>query len=128
MSKLTNKQQRFIEEYMIDFNATRAYVTAGYSPKLAHTAASKLLQNSTISAEIEERKKILSKKATLTREEISEKLEQVINKFLLDGFSTSQALRAIEIYAKMNGLNEPDKIESNENITINYNNPKKDGD
>jgi phage terminase small subunit len=109
--KLTNKQQRFIEEYLIDFNATRAYVTAGYSPKLAHTAASKLLQNSTIFAEIEKRKKKLAENAILTKQDINEKLKQVIDKFLLDGFSTAQALRAIEIFAKLNGLNEPDKQE-----------------
>ena len=33
--KLTAKQQRFIQEYLIDLNATRAAIRAGYSEKTA---------------------------------------------------------------------------------------------
>lgn len=46
--KLTAKQQRFCDEYLIDLNATQAAVRAGYTPKYAHTNASKLLQITTI--------------------------------------------------------------------------------
>lgn len=35
MARLTVKQKRFIEEYLIDLNATQAAIRAGYSP---HTA------------------------------------------------------------------------------------------
>lgn len=31
--KLTEKQKRFVEEYLIDLNATQAAIRAGYSPK-----------------------------------------------------------------------------------------------
>ena len=31
MTKLTPKQSRFIEEYLIDLNATKAAIRAGYS-------------------------------------------------------------------------------------------------
>lgn len=34
---LTNKQQRFVEEYVVDFNATQAAIRAGYSTKTAHS-------------------------------------------------------------------------------------------
>lgn len=30
-AKLTEKQQRFVEEYLIDLNATQAAIRAGYS-------------------------------------------------------------------------------------------------
>jgi len=33
--KLTPKQKRFVEEYLIDLNATRAAKAAGYSEKTA---------------------------------------------------------------------------------------------
>lgn len=33
--KLTDKQQRFIDEYLIDLNATQAAIRAGYSAKTA---------------------------------------------------------------------------------------------
>ena len=54
MTKLTAKQGAFCYEYVKDRNATRAYIAAGYSPISAHTNASKLLQNTTISSRIAE--------------------------------------------------------------------------
>lgn len=42
---LTPKQQRFVEEYLIDLNATQAAIRAGYSAKTAHAAGSRLLTN-----------------------------------------------------------------------------------
>ena len=35
MGKLTDKQQRFVEEYLIDLNATQAAIRAGYSENTA---------------------------------------------------------------------------------------------
>lgn len=35
MAKLTEKQKRFVEEYLIDLNATQAAIRAGYSPNTA---------------------------------------------------------------------------------------------
>ena len=55
MAKLTAKQQRFCDEYLIDLNATQAAIRAGYSEKYAHTNASKLLQITTIKEFIEAR-------------------------------------------------------------------------
>ena len=48
MAKMTPKQKRFCDEYLIDLNATQAAIRAGYSEKYAHTNANKLLQNTTI--------------------------------------------------------------------------------
>lgn len=43
MAKLTDKQQRFVEEYLIDLNATKAAIRAGYSAKNADKIGSELL-------------------------------------------------------------------------------------
>ncbi len=48
MEKMTAKQQRFCDEYLIDLNATQAAIRAGYSEKYAHTNAAKLLQITTV--------------------------------------------------------------------------------
>ena len=48
MAKMTAKQMRFCDEYLIDLNATQAAIRAGYSEKYANTNASKLLQITTI--------------------------------------------------------------------------------
>ena len=50
---MTPKQRRFIEEYLKDFNATQAYIRAGYSERGAGQAAFNLLKNTEIKAEIE---------------------------------------------------------------------------
>ncbi|MFA9203068.1 MAG: terminase small subunit, partial [Flavobacteriales bacterium] len=41
----TAKQQRFIDEYLIDFNATQAAIRAGYSSDTAKQQGSRLLSN-----------------------------------------------------------------------------------
>lgn len=56
--KLTRKQAKFVDEYLICFNATKAARKAGYTDnELLHTNASKILQSTTVKEEIEERMK-----------------------------------------------------------------------
>ena len=45
MAKLTEKQKRFAEEYLVDLNATQAAIRAGYSPDTANEQGSRLLAN-----------------------------------------------------------------------------------
>lgn len=45
MGKLPEKLQIFVNEYLIDLNATRAAIRAGYSAKTAHSQGSRLLNN-----------------------------------------------------------------------------------
>ena len=45
MAKLTEKQQRFVEEYLVDLNATQAAIRAGYSVKTADVQGSRMLRN-----------------------------------------------------------------------------------
>jgi len=52
---LTDKQQRFIEEYCIDFNATQAAIRAGYSEKTAHDIGCENLKKPNIAASIKNR-------------------------------------------------------------------------
>jgi len=55
--KLTPKQEMFIREYLIDLNATQAYLRAGYNVKsedVAAVNAKRLLSNAKIEAAIQE--------------------------------------------------------------------------
>ena len=45
IKKLTDKQRRFVEEYLIDLNATQGAIRAGYSKKTAQEQSSRLLSN-----------------------------------------------------------------------------------
>jgi phage terminase small subunit len=54
MTKLTKKQRRFADEYLIDTNATQAAIRAGYSEKTARSQGQRLLTNVDIKQYIEE--------------------------------------------------------------------------
>lgn len=44
MIKFTERQQRFVAEYLVDLNATQAAIRAGYSPKTASQIGERLLR------------------------------------------------------------------------------------
>ena len=50
---LTPKQQRFVDEYTIDSNATQAAIRAGYSERTARQQGARLVTNVDIAATIE---------------------------------------------------------------------------
>ena len=52
--KLTDKQKKFVEEYLIDLNATQACIRAGYSPKTAMEQGYQLLQKTSVQEAIAE--------------------------------------------------------------------------
>lgn len=53
MKKLTPKQERFCDEYLIDLNATQAAIRAGYSKRTAQEQSSRLLSKAIVSERIE---------------------------------------------------------------------------
>ena len=78
MKKLTIKQKKFADEYIKTGNATQSAINAGYSKKYANTNASKLLQNTTIKAYIDERMKKLEDEAIADQSEILKYLTRII--------------------------------------------------
>lgn len=54
MAGLTDKQQRFVEEYLIDLNATQAAIRAGYSEKTAYSVGHENLKKPEIQKAIQE--------------------------------------------------------------------------
>lgn len=57
MAKLTAKQQRFCDEYLIDLNATQAAIRAGYSKKTARVIGAQNLSKLAVKNYIDERMK-----------------------------------------------------------------------
>ena len=54
-TKMTAKQQRFCDEYLIDLNATQAAIRAGYSEKTANVIGAENLSKPNIKEYIEKR-------------------------------------------------------------------------
>ena len=74
---LNAKQERFIEEYIVDLNATQAAIRAGYSPKAAKQQGSHLLSLPTIRARIGELKAERSKRTQITADRVLRELARV---------------------------------------------------
>ena len=55
MARMTDKQQRFCDEYLIDLNGTKAAIRAGYSEKTARQMAAENLSKPVIKEYIEKR-------------------------------------------------------------------------
>lgn len=101
MTKMTLKQQRFADEYIITGNATQSAIKAGYSSKYANTNANKLLQNTTIKNYIDERLEKLESEKIATQEEVLQYLTSVIRGekteplLVLDGEGTQKVIQAV---------------------------------
>ena len=62
MGKLTDKQEMFCKEYLIDLNATQAAIRAGYSKKTANEQGARLLVNVSVQTKISQLKEKRSKR------------------------------------------------------------------
>lgn len=69
--KLAPKRERFVEEYLIDLNATQAAIRAGYSEKTAKSQGQRLLTFDDVAREIERRRERL-RKTSITPEKVME--------------------------------------------------------
>lgn len=65
---LTPKQQAFVDEYLVDMNATQAAIRAKYSAKTAGQIGEKLLKKAEIAAAIEEARKDRSARTQITQD------------------------------------------------------------
>jgi len=70
MKKLNNRQRAFVDEYIIDMNATQAAIRAGYSEKTARSQGQRLLTHVDISKAISERMKQKTEELIMKQDEI----------------------------------------------------------
>lgn len=127
--KLTLKQQRFVDEYIISGNATQAAIKAGYSEKTANRIATENLSKPVIKAELDRRNAEIQSAKTMDMQEVMERLaamgrgetteETVTNKGDVIETSTRNAdkLKALELIGKRFGA-WTDKKEVNGNLDI----------
>lgn len=78
MSKLTLKQKRFADEYIISANATAAAIKAGYSKKTARSIGQENLTKPDIKAYIDERLEKLESEKIATQEEVLQYLTSIM--------------------------------------------------
>lgn len=76
-AKLTEKQQRFVDEYLIDLNATQAAIRAGYSVESAKEIGYENLTKPHIQKVIAERMAERSKRTGVNQDRIVEELAKI---------------------------------------------------
>lgn len=74
---LTARQQRFVDEYMVDLNATQAAIRAGYSERSAQVIGAENLTKPIVAAEIQARRAAMSEKLEITREWVLQELAAI---------------------------------------------------
>lgn len=75
--KLTEKQQRFVDEYLIDLNATQACIRAGYSVKTANEQGSQNLAKLNIQEAIAVKMAERSKRTGINQDRIVTELARI---------------------------------------------------
>lgn len=80
MAKLTTKQNRFVEEYLIDLNATQAAIRAGYKAgnnQRASEIGSELLQKTPVSEAIARAMAERSKRVGINQDRVLQELAKI---------------------------------------------------
>ena len=140
--KLSGKQAKFVEEYLIDLNASAAARRAGYSEKIAAISGFRLLRNDKIQTALTERRAKLSNKVGASPEWVIHSLLKVANRCMQEEpvldregnhtgefqFKEAGANKALELIGKTHGMftdkitvrtvTDPDDLSDEEAIAI----------
>ena len=144
MEKLTDKQMKFCDEYLIDLNATQAAIRAGYSETSARQLASEMLTKHNIQDYIAERQAALREKTLISTEWVVNRLKEISDRCMQaepvmirteDGmvesgeykFDSSGANKATELIGRHIGIFEKDnKQKAQPEVKITFNGETKD--
>lgn len=120
---LTKKQKAFIQEYLVDLNATQAAIRAGYSKKTAYSIGQENLSKPEIQQALQEAQKRREKRTEVTQDYVIAKLREIVEKEASDGpdseLKYANKIRALELLGKHTGAfdggakegqNEPVKV------------------
>lgn len=103
---LTPRQQRFVQEYLLDLNATQAAIRAGYSRKTAKAIGSRLLTNVDVAQAVADAQAKRAERLELTAASITKQLMSIVDLAEADGSASglNVARQALMDVAKLNGL------------------------
>lgn len=98
---MTDKQKRFVEEYLIDLNATQAAIRAGYKPDHARSVGSENLTKPDIQEAIIKANAERSQRTKISADSVLNELSNIA--FCCD-VKTPDKLKALELLGKHLGL------------------------
>lgn len=71
---LTAMRERFVDEYLVDLNATQAAIRAGYSPKTAYSMGQRLLKDVEVQAAVQEARARREKRTEITQDRVVQEI------------------------------------------------------
>ena len=74
---MTEKQKRFVEEYLIDLNATQAAIRAGYSPQTAYSIGEENLRKPEIKSRIDKAMAERSRRTGINQDRVLQELARI---------------------------------------------------
>lgn len=86
MGKADAKKARFVAEYLVDLNGTRAAIAAGFAPKSAAVTASKLLKLPKVKAALESAMKERAERVAITADAVLQELWRIARSDLAKAF------------------------------------------
>lgn len=131
---MTNRQKRFVEEYLVDLNATQAAIRAGYSEKTARAQGQRMLTYVYIQQAVQEGQKTRSERVQVTQDwvlgrlvenvERSMQAEAVLNR---EGTPTGEyvyqgavANKALELLGKHIGMFKADAPNGTHEVSVTH--------
>ena len=101
MANLTPKQQRFVEEYLIDLNATQSAIRAGYSEKTAKSIGQENLTKPDIQKAIEEAQNKRQEQTQIDAAYVLKRLVEIDQMDVLDIMDDQMKIRPVNEWPKV---------------------------
>lgn len=118
---LTAKQKTFVQEYLIDLNATAAARRAGYSAKTADRIGPELLGKTCVSQAIQAAMQARQQRTEITQDYVIGKLAEIAEKDASDcqdsDLKYSSKLKALELLGKHVGAFERQEERRDDSVT-----------
>ena len=100
-AKLSPKQERFVQEYLVDLNATQAAIRAGYSRKTAYSIGEENLKKPDIQDFLAKAKARLLNNSSSRAHFVLEGLERIVRANILDYVDLSDPRRPVFALSKI---------------------------
>lgn len=100
MSALTGKRARFVDEYLIDLNATQAALRAGYSEKTAYSQGQRLLKDVELQAQLQKRMKDREKRTEINADYVLKRLVEIDQLDVLDILKDDMSFKPVSEWPK----------------------------
>lgn len=98
---LTAKQERFVEEYLVDLNATQAAIRAGYSKKTARAVGCENLTKPDIAEAVRKKQEERSKRTEINSDWVLTRLSEEVEADLSDLYDEDGTIKSVHEWPKI---------------------------